>query len=230
MVEALRAGGCGGRLARRRRARTICPARLAPRTCARGSSDRHRRRAGGGRRAAGARAGRNDDGGPLGHRRAGGDLIHGGSSIMLLDARHRQHRDHRWALPGARARGALADDHEPRPHAGRVGRGDRRLPRPRRALAQRGARRVSRVGRAGRDPEHGRGHREATGCTGVAIDARSPLPVTLDVDEPLSVGADRIVNALAAVELYRRRHDRGGLRHRDDVRLHDRRRAGSSAA
>ena len=35
------------------------------------------------------------------------------------------------------------------------------------------------------------------------VDARSPLPVQLDVDEPLSVGADRIVNALAAVELYR---------------------------
>ena len=43
----------------------------------------------------------------------------------------------------------------------------------------------------------------ATGRTGVAVDATSPLPVTLDVDEPLSVGADRIVNALAAVELYR---------------------------
>jgi type III pantothenate kinase len=42
-----------------------------------------------------------------------------------------------------------------------------------------------------------------TGCTGVAVDARTPLPVTLDVDEPLTVGADRIVNALAAVELFR---------------------------
>ena len=31
----------------------------------------------------------------------------------------------------------------------------------------------------------------------------SPLPVTLDVDEPLTVGADRIVNVLAAVELFR---------------------------
>jgi len=43
----------------------------------------------------------------------------------------------------------------------------------------------------------------STGCTGVAIDATSPLPVTLDVDEPLTVGADRIVNVLAAVELFR---------------------------
>ena len=43
----------------------------------------------------------------------------------------------------------------------------------------------------------------ATGSTGVQVDARSALPVELDVDEPLSVGADRIVNALAAVELYR---------------------------
>ncbi|HEX6105011.1 MAG TPA: type III pantothenate kinase [Gemmatimonadales bacterium] len=43
----------------------------------------------------------------------------------------------------------------------------------------------------------------ATGCPAVAIDARSPLPVRLEVDEPLSVGADRIVNVLAAVELER---------------------------
>ena len=39
--------------------------------------------------------------------------------------------------------------------------------------------------------------------TAVAVDARSPLPVVLDVDEPLTVGADRIVNVLAAVALYR---------------------------
>jgi type III pantothenate kinase len=42
-----------------------------------------------------------------------------------------------------------------------------------------------------------------SGCTGVLVDARSPLPVKLDVDEPLTVGADRIVNALAAVERFR---------------------------
>ena len=47
------------------------------------------------------------------------------------------------------------------------------------------------------------GIERSTGCPSVQIDARSPLPVRLDVDEPLSVGADRIVNALAAVELYR---------------------------
>jgi type III pantothenate kinase len=46
------------------------------------------------------------------------------------------------------------------------------------------------------------GIERTTGCGGVQIDSRSPLPVTLDVDEPLSVGADRIVNALAAIELY----------------------------
>jgi type III pantothenate kinase len=39
--------------------------------------------------------------------------------------------------------------------------------------------------------------------TAVAVDARSPLGVKLDVDEPLTVGADRIVNVLAAVALYR---------------------------
>jgi type III pantothenate kinase len=42
-----------------------------------------------------------------------------------------------------------------------------------------------------------------SGCTGILIDARSPLPVKLDVDEPLTVGADRIVNVLAAVDLFK---------------------------
>jgi len=50
-------------------------------------------------------------------------------------------------------------------------------------------------------------------CDGVAIattraplrvDGRSPLPIVLDVDEPLTVGADRIVNTLAAVQLFKR--------------------------
>lgn len=36
------------------------------------------------------------------------------------------------------------------------------------------------------------------------IDARSDLPIKLDVDEPLTVGADRIVNTLAAAKLYKR--------------------------
>ena len=36
------------------------------------------------------------------------------------------------------------------------------------------------------------------------IDGGSPLPIRLDVDEPLTVGADRIVNTLAASRLYRR--------------------------
>lgn len=46
------------------------------------------------------------------------------------------------------------------------------------------------------------GVRKATGCRPSAIDATTPLPVRLDVDEPLSVGADRLVNALAALVLY----------------------------
>ena len=36
------------------------------------------------------------------------------------------------------------------------------------------------------------------------IDARSRLPITLDVEEPLTVGADRIVNTLAASQLFKR--------------------------
>ncbi|HET7601358.1 MAG TPA: type III pantothenate kinase [Gemmatimonadales bacterium] len=43
----------------------------------------------------------------------------------------------------------------------------------------------------------------ATGQLAAAVDARTPLPIVLDVDEPLTVGADRIVNALAAAERYR---------------------------
>jgi type III pantothenate kinase len=34
------------------------------------------------------------------------------------------------------------------------------------------------------------------------IDARSELPITLDVEEPLTVGADRIINTLAASRMY----------------------------
>lgn len=36
------------------------------------------------------------------------------------------------------------------------------------------------------------------------IDAATPLPIRLDVDEPLTVGSDRIVNTLAAARLYGR--------------------------
>jgi len=43
----------------------------------------------------------------------------------------------------------------------------------------------------------------ATGTTAVVIGPDSPLPITLDVDEPLSVGADRVVNTVAAMHLFR---------------------------
>ena len=36
------------------------------------------------------------------------------------------------------------------------------------------------------------------------IDARSALPIKLDVEEPMTVGADRIVNTLAATRIYHR--------------------------
>jgi type III pantothenate kinase len=38
----------------------------------------------------------------------------------------------------------------------------------------------------------------------VVIDGRARLPITLDVDEPLTVGADRIINTLAASRTYKR--------------------------
>ena len=41
------------------------------------------------------------------------------------------------------------------------------------------------------------------GATPLIIDGSSPLPITLQVDEPRTVGADRIVNTLAASRLYR---------------------------
>lgn len=41
-----------------------------------------------------------------------------------------------------------------------------------------------------------------TGAGVHVVDATSPLPIRLDVEEPLSVGADRIINTLAAVERY----------------------------
>ena len=42
------------------------------------------------------------------------------------------------------------------------------------------------------------------GVASVIVDARSVLPIKLDVLEPLTVGADRIVNTLAASRLFKR--------------------------
>jgi type III pantothenate kinase len=42
------------------------------------------------------------------------------------------------------------------------------------------------------------------GARTLVVDARTPLPVRLDVDEPHAVGADRILNTLAAAQLFRR--------------------------
>ena len=36
----------------------------------------------------------------------------------------------------------------------------------------------------------------------VIIDAKAPLPIRVDVDEPLTVGADRLINTLAASRLF----------------------------
>ncbi|HUG40930.1 MAG TPA: type III pantothenate kinase [Longimicrobiales bacterium] len=43
------------------------------------------------------------------------------------------------------------------------------------------------------------------GRDAVIVDAASPLPIRLDVEDPLSVGADRVANTLAASRLYQ--HD-----------------------
>ena len=45
---------------------------------------------------------------------------------------------------------------------------------------------------------------EWLGVTPIIVDGGSKLPITLDVDEPLTVGADRIINTLAASRMYRR--------------------------
>jgi type III pantothenate kinase len=44
----------------------------------------------------------------------------------------------------------------------------------------------------------------AVGVRPLIIDASSPLPIRLDVEEPMTVGADRIINTLAASRMYRR--------------------------
>lgn len=46
--------------------------------------------------------------------------------------------------------------------------------------------------------------RQLFGRDAIVIDARSPLPITLDVIEPLTVGADRIINTLAASRVHGR--------------------------
>ena len=42
------------------------------------------------------------------------------------------------------------------------------------------------------------------GSPALIVDGSSPLPIRLDVDEPATVGADRIINTLAACRLYAR--------------------------
>jgi type III pantothenate kinase len=42
------------------------------------------------------------------------------------------------------------------------------------------------------------------GVTARAINSSSPLPIRLDVEDPMTVGADRILNTLAAMHLYGR--------------------------
>ena len=43
-----------------------------------------------------------------------------------------------------------------------------------------------------------------TGVPAIVVDGRSPLPIKLAVDKPLTVGADRIINTLAASRLHKR--------------------------
>ncbi len=45
---------------------------------------------------------------------------------------------------------------------------------------------------------------EWLGVRPLVIDANTPLPIRLEVDEPLTVGADRVINTLAASRLYGR--------------------------
>lgn len=42
------------------------------------------------------------------------------------------------------------------------------------------------------------------GVQPIVVDANAPLPIRVDVDEPLTVGADRLINTLAASYLYQR--------------------------
>jgi type III pantothenate kinase len=44
----------------------------------------------------------------------------------------------------------------------------------------------------------------AFGVTPIVVDGHSSLPITLDVDDPSTVGADRVVNTLAASRIYQR--------------------------
>ncbi len=46
--------------------------------------------------------------------------------------------------------------------------------------------------------------RRGFGVSPVIVDAQSPLPIRLAVDEPLTVGADRIINTLAASRIHGR--------------------------
>src|SRR6266705_2123106 len=62
---------------------------------------------------------------------------------------------------------------------------------------------TSYLAQAGRSTQEVRAAIVATVAPAV-VDGRSKLPITLDVEEPLQVGADRILNTLAAAQLFHR--------------------------
>lgn len=46
--------------------------------------------------------------------------------------------------------------------------------------------------------------KDSFGTDAILIDARAKLPITLEVDEPFTVGADRVANTLAASRIWKR--------------------------
>ena len=109
-----------------------------------------------------------------------------------------------------------------RAHARRIRRAASLVAGGERVHAGRRGRRGDRIGRAARHRPLARGVPATTSrwARRSIVDARRRLPITLDVDEPLTVGADRLINTLAASRLYRARRDRRRPGHGDDVRLH----------
>src|SRR6266705_939732 len=117
---------------------------------------------------------------------------------------HQQHRNEGRPVSGRQPRVSLASHDHAVPHARRVGgHADPYL-----AQAGRSTQEVRAAVVASGLPPVTQGLCEAveraTTVRPVVVDGRSPLPIKLDVEEPLQVGADRILNTLAAAELFHR--------------------------
>ena len=115
--------------------------------------------------------------------------------------RHRQQQRHARPVPGGCAARHASRGHGPARDRRRAGAAAERPPAARRPRA--GRHRRDRAGVRGARPDRGRRNgRRSDAATALLVASAGSVPIAVRVDRPDEVGADRLVNALAAARLY----------------------------